>query len=108
MPFAATQMDLEMTILREVKSERERKISHDITYMWSLKNDTHEWIYKTDSQIQKTNMIPKGKGEGKDKLGIWDEHIQTTICKIDNKQGPSVQHRELYSIFCNNLNGKIT
>jgi len=44
-------MDLEMTILREVKSERERKISHDITYMWSLKNDTHEWIYKTDSQI---------------------------------------------------------
>ena len=35
-------------------------------------------------------MIPKGKGEGKDKLGIWDEHIQTTICKIDNKQGASV------------------
>ena len=78
-----------MTILRKVKSERERKISHDITYMWNLKNDTNEWIYKTDSQIHKL-MIPKGKGEGKEKLGIWDKHIQTTKCKIDNKQGPSV------------------
>ena len=25
---------------------------------------------------------------------------------LDNQQGPTVQHRELYSIFCNNLNGK--
>ena len=73
-----------MTILRKVKSERERKISHDITYMWNLKNDTNEWIYKTDSQIHKL-MIPKGKGEGKDKLGIWDKHIQTTKCKIDKQ-----------------------
>ena len=48
MPFAATQMDIEMTILREVKSERERKISHDITYMWSLKNDINELIYKKE------------------------------------------------------------
>ena len=26
--------------------------------------------------------------------------------KIDNQQGPDVQHRELRSIFCNNPNGK--
>ena len=35
------------------KSDRERQISHDITYMWNLKkNDTNELIYKieTDSQ----------------------------------------------------------
>ena len=25
---------------------------------------------------------------------------------MDNQQGPTVQHRELYSIFCNDLNGK--
>ena len=40
------------------KSDRERQISHDITYMWNLKknNDTNELIYKTetDSQTLKT------------------------------------------------------
>ena len=39
-----------------------------------LKNDTHELIYKTetDSQIQKANLgLPKGK-EGGDKLWVWD------------------------------------
>ena len=32
------------------KSDREREISYDITYIQSLKrNDTNELIYKTDS-----------------------------------------------------------
>ena len=34
MPFAATWMDLEMTILREIS---QRQISHESTYMWNLK-----------------------------------------------------------------------
>ena len=33
MPFAAIWRDLEIIILREVKSERERQVSYDITYM---------------------------------------------------------------------------
>ena len=34
------------------KSERERQIPYDITYLWNLKYDTNEDIYetKTDSQ----------------------------------------------------------
>ena len=71
MPFAATQMDLEIIILSE--PDRERQISYDITYMWNLKYDTNELIYKTetDSQTWKTNLwLPKGKGV--DKLGVWD------------------------------------
>jgi len=27
---------------------------------------------------------------GRNKLGVWDEHIHTTIYKIDNQQGPTV------------------
>ena len=37
MPFAATWMDLEIVILSEVKSDRERQIPYDIAYMWNLK-----------------------------------------------------------------------
>ena len=51
MPSAATWMDPEIIILSEV-SEKERQIPYDITYMWNLKYDTNELIYKieTDSQ----------------------------------------------------------
>ena len=35
-PFAATWMDLEMIILREI-SQRESQIPYDITYMWTKK-----------------------------------------------------------------------
>ena len=27
---------------------------------------------------------------GNDKLGVWDQHINTVICKIDNQQGSTV------------------
>ena len=44
--------------------------------MWNLKKKgTNKLIYKTerDSQTQKTNLwLPKGKGRGEDKLGVWD------------------------------------
>ena len=68
MPFAATQMDLEIIMLSEV---RQKKIN--ITYMWNLKNDTNELIYKTetDSQISKSNLqLPKGKCVCGDKLKV--------------------------------------
>ena len=47
MPFAATQMDLEIVILS--KSERD-KYHMIITYMWNLKYVTNELTYETDSQ----------------------------------------------------------
>ena len=49
------------------KPERERQIPYDIIYMWNLKYDTNEHIYKTetDSLTQRTNLwLPKGKGGG--------------------------------------------
>ena len=49
---------------QQSKSERERQILCAITYMWNLKYDIQELIYKTemDSQIQKTNSFQKRKG----------------------------------------------
>ena len=46
-PFAATWMDLENIKLSEI-SQRKTKI-YDITYMWNLKNNTSESIYKTET-----------------------------------------------------------
>ena len=34
------------------KSERERQMLYDITYMWNLKYDTNEPIYKTETDSQ--------------------------------------------------------
>ena len=34
------------------KSDRERQITYDITYMWNLKYDTNELIYKTETDSQ--------------------------------------------------------
>ena len=48
-------MDLEIIILSEVKSDRERQISHDITYIQNLKkkkNYTNELIYRTETDSQ--------------------------------------------------------
>ena len=50
LPFAATWMDLEMIILS--KSDRERQILYDIIYMWNLKYNTNESIYKTETDSQ--------------------------------------------------------
>ena len=63
MPFAATWMQLEIIILGEVKSERQ--ILYDIIYMWNLKYDTNEPIYKTetDSWTWRTDFrLPRWRG----------------------------------------------
>ena len=34
-------------------------------------------------------MVTKGE-RGRDKLGVWDQQIHTTIYKIDKQQGPTI------------------
>ena len=45
-------MDLEIIVLNKIKSEREKQVLYDITYMWNLKYDTNEHIYKTQPDSQ--------------------------------------------------------
>ena len=43
-------------------------------------------LFMKQKQIHRhRKRLPKGKGVGKDKLQVWEEQIQTTIYKIDNK-----------------------
>ena len=47
-----------------------------------------------------------GKKEGEEivrKFGIG--HVHTAMFKMDNQQGPTVQHRELYPVLRGNLDG---
>ena len=61
--------------------------------MVSLKNDTNEFIYKTEILTDLENQVYGYQGEGvkgRDRLGVWDWHVHSTIFKINNKQGPTV------------------
>ena len=64
-----------MIIISGVRlSDSERQTSDGITYMWNLTYDRNELIYKTeiDSQTEKTGLwLPKRKGGGGHKLGVW-------------------------------------
>ena len=46
------------------KSEIERQIPRDITYMWNLKYDTNEHIYETETDSQTDNRLVVAKGVG--------------------------------------------
>ena len=71
--------------------------------MWKLKYDTNELIYEieTDSQTQRKKKLMVIKGWGRDKLGVSDQQIQTTIYKKDKQQVPTVQHKGLYLVSYN-------
>ena len=52
MPFSATWMQLEIFMLSEVSQKEKVKCHMIITYMWNLKYDTNEPIYKTETDSQ--------------------------------------------------------
>ena len=58
-----------------------------------LKKDTNEFIYKTERLTDIENaMVTKGESGRRDKLGVWDQHICTTIYKLVVKE-PACQCR---------------
>ena len=61
-PFAVTWMNPEMIMLNELVR---KQILYDITYMWNLKYNTNQYIYKqnTDSQTKR-----KGVGGGEQRI----------------------------------------
>jgi len=45
-------MDVPRDYTKQSNSKRERQIPHDIIYMWNLKYDTSEHIYKKGTDAQ--------------------------------------------------------
>ena len=37
---------------------------------------------------------------------VWDGQVHTATFKMDNRQGPTLYHRELSSMFCASLDGR--
>ena len=60
------------------KSERERHMQHDTTYMWNLKYNTNHRIYeaKRDSQMQRKDLW-LSVWQGRDG-GVWEGWIRNS------------------------------
>ena len=107
--FAATWVDLEIIIPSEVSQKEKDKYPDGITYMWSLKYDTDEPMYETETEswTQRTDWwLPRGSGGrgGKDwEFGIGRCKVLSTGW-INNKvllystgnyiQYPVINHNE--------------
>ena len=79
-PFAATWMELEISILSEVR-QKEKDIPYDITYMWNLKYNTNELTMKQKETYRHREQICGGQegggvGEGwSGSLGLADANF---------------------------------
>ena len=64
----------------------------------NLKDDIQINLFAKQKQTHSPRKQTYGYKRGKwvDKLGVWDQQIQTIICNTDKQQDPTVQHRELY------------
>ena len=48
----------------------------------------------------------QGAVQGGNRIGVWDQQMQTIVYGLYKQQGPSIYHWELYSISCEIHNGK--
>ena len=105
--FVQMQMDLESIMQSEV-SQKEKNKYRTLTPTCGIqKNGTDETICKAGQRHRRREQTcGHGGGEREwDELGDWDWHIHTTMCKIDSQWEPAVQHRELSSLLCDDLDG---
>ena len=88
---------------KQDKSEKERQILYDITYLQNLKYDKNEQIYKTKTFTDVDNRLLIAKGEASGGRDYWkfevDRYKLLYIGWI-KQQGSTVQHREQYLLSC--------
>ena len=101
LPFAATWMDLEI-MLSEINQIEKDKCCM-LSLAWGIFKIMQMKVYAKQKQSTRDteNKLVVTKGE-RDKVRVWDEKTQTTICKIDKQQEYTIYLRELYSLSCCN------
>ena len=55
---------------------------------------------QTHRHREQTCGCQGGGGWGRDGVGVWDSQMQTIIYRMETQQGPTVEHREIYSTSC--------
>ena len=55
---------------------------------------------------KRTYGCQEERQRGRDSQGVWDERVHNAIFKVDNQQGPTVQHMELCSVLCGSPDGR--
>lgn len=83
-------------------------LSYSLLFMGSL----HLFKHLPSSSVHcKTYLLDyhcqQGTMEEKDGQGVWDQHVHNAVFKIDNQQGPAIQHGKCYSVLCGSLNRKL-
>ena len=93
-PLAATWLVLEIIIPSELNQTQ--KVSYDIAYMQNLKKMIQMNLFTKQKQTHRkpTYSYEGERVAGRDRLGVWDLHVHTSVFKIGNQQGPIVQHRK--------------
>ena len=82
------------------KSEREKQIPYDITYMWNLKygTDVSTGQKQTHRHREQTCGCQRGERRKWDGWGVWGWLMQIMAFRMDKQWGPAVQHSKLYPI----------
>ena len=47
-----------------------------------------------------------GRREGRHSQGLWGGHVHTAVFKMENQQGPAVEHKELCLMSCGSPDGR--
>ena len=71
------------------KSNRERQIPYDLTYMWNVKKQTNKHkLIDTENKL----VVARSGGWELGKMGEVGQKIQTSSYKINKSWGGNVQH----------------
>ena len=71
----------------------------DVTYIWNLKTNTDESIYKIETKTEANCCLQRREGQFRG-MRVTDTNY---YIKIDKQQIITVWHGELYPISCNNM-----
>ena len=87
-----------------IKWSQKEKDKYHMISLYVESKICHKWTYLRNrnrlTDIENRLWLPRGRGWERDGLGVWDQQMQTIMYRMDKQQGPTVEHRELYSISC--------